>query len=90
MRVVLRKVRGRGASAIVGTIGQRPTTGQPVVVAFHDGVHEFITSTVVRVLGVGDSSTVYFQTRNSVYRMDLSPSTYRELPPPATKDGDGL
>ncbi len=88
MRVVLRKVRGRGASAIVGTIGRKPTSGHPVVVAFHDGIHEFITSTVVRVMGVSNSSTLYFQTRNSIYRMEVTPSTMRELPPSATKDGD--
>ena len=88
MRVVLRKVRGRGASAIVGTVARTPTAGHPVVVAFHDGVHEFITSTVVRVLGIGDTSTVYFQTRNSVYRMEVSPASVRELPPPASKNKD--
>ena len=59
------------------------------MVAFHDGIHEFITSTVVRVMSIGDSPTVYFQTRNSIYRMEVSPTNARELPPPATKDGDG-
>jgi hypothetical protein len=88
MRVILRKIKGRGASAIVGTIGRKPSPGNPVVVAFHDGVHEFITSTVVRVLGIGDSSTMYFQTRNSIYRLELSPKSMHELPPPATRDGD--
>jgi hypothetical protein len=89
MRVILRKIRGRGASAIVGTIGRKPLPGHPVVVAFHDGIHEFITSTVIRVMGIGDSSTLYVQTRNSIYRMDISSSTMRELPPPASNDGDG-
>ena len=88
MRVVLRKVRGHGASAIVGTIGRRPSPGQPVVVAFHDGIHEFITSTVTRVMGIGESSTIYFQTRNSIYRMELSEEDVHELPPPATQDSD--
>ena len=74
MRVVLRKIRGRGASAIVGTMCRRPAPGHPFVVAFHDGVHEFITSTVLRVMGVGDSSTVYIQTRNSTYRMEITPA----------------
>ena len=86
MRVVLRKVRGRGASAIVGTIGREPEAGHPVVVAFHDGIHEFITSTVIRVMGVGES-TLYIQTRNSLYRMELNPPSMRELPPPASNDG---
>lgn len=80
-------MRGRGASAIVGTIGRKPTPGHPVVVAFHDGIHEFITSTVVRVMGLIDSSTVYIQTRNSIYRMEVAPSSMHELPPSA-KDGD--
>lgn len=88
MRVVLRKIRGSGASAIVGTIARKPSAGHPVVVAFHDGIHEFITSTVVRVLGIGDSSTMYFQTRNSIYRLELSHKSMHELPPPASKDGD--
>jgi len=87
MRVILRKIRGRGASAIVGTICRKPCPGHPFVVAFHDGVHEFITSTVIRVMGVGDGSTVYIQTRNSTYRMETSPAAVVELPP-ASKDGD--
>jgi hypothetical protein len=88
MRVLLRKIRGRGASAIVGTIVRKPTPGRPLVVAFQDGVHEFITSTVVRVMGVNDSSSMYVQTRNSVYRVEFTASPARELPPPATKDGN--
>jgi len=83
MRVLLRKVRGQGASAIVGTIGREPTPGRPVVVAFHDGVHEFITSPVVRVMRVGSSGTLYVQTRNSVYRMEIRTAA-RELPPAST------
>jgi hypothetical protein len=71
----------------VGTVGRRPAAGHPVVIAFHDGIHEFITSTVVRVLEVGDSQTLYFQTRNSVYRMELTAEPVQELPPPATGDG---
>ena len=89
MQVVLRKMKGRGASAIVGTVAQKPTVGHPVVVAFRDGIHEFITSTVVRVMAVPGSTTLYFQTRNSVYRMDFSPTSMNTLPPPATKGGDG-
>lgn len=85
MRVLLRKIRGRGASAIVGTIGRRPTPGRPLVVAFQDGIHEFITSTVIRVMGVSDSSIMYVQTRNSVYRVEITASPVHELPPPATK-----
>jgi hypothetical protein len=85
LRVVLKKVRGRGTSAIVGTIGRRPTPGRPLVVAFHDGIHEFITSTVVRVMEVPDSSIVYIQTRNSTYRMEIAASAVHELPPPVSK-----
>lgn len=87
MRVILRKIRGRGASAIVGTICRKPSPGHPFVVAFHDGVHEFITSTVVRVMGVGDSMTLYIQTRNSIYRMEMTPAVVLEMPP-ASNDGE--
>ncbi len=90
MRVLLRKVKGKGASAIAGTIGRKPTPGRPLVVAFQDGIHEFITSTVVRVMEVSGSSALYVQTRNSVYRVEFTAAPpLRELPPPATRDGDG-
>jgi len=88
MRVLLRKVRGQGASAIVGTIGREPCPGRPVVVAFHDGIHEFITSPVVRVMRVGGAGTIYVQTRNSVYRMEIRAASGRELPP-ASNEGEG-
>lgn len=87
MRVLLRKVRGQGASAIVGTIDREPTPGRPVVVAFHDGIHEFITSPVVRVMRVGGSGTIYVQTRNSVYRLEVRTTTSRKLPP-VSSDGE--
>lgn len=87
MRVLLKKVRGRGASAIVGTIGRKPTPGRPLVVAFQDGIHEFITSTVVRVMGVSDSTTMYVQTKNSIYQVEFTAaSPIHELPPPASNN----
>ncbi len=89
MRVLLRKVRGQGASAIVGTVSAEPTPGRPVVVAFHDGIHEFITSPVVRVMRVGNSGTLYIQTRNSVYRLEIRQASGRELPPATNKGGSG-
>jgi len=86
MRVLLRKIRGQGASAIVGTISEIPEAGNPVIVAFHDGIHEFITSPVVRVMRLGESPTIYVQTRNSVYRLEIRKPEKQQLPP-ASSDG---
>ncbi|MCC6647374.1 MAG: S24/S26 family peptidase [Polyangiaceae bacterium] len=70
MNVVLVKL-GRGSRAIVGRLVRTPRKGSVVVIEFSDGMHEYVTTPVKRVLRVCGRDTFYIETANSRYRLEL-------------------
>ncbi len=48
-----------------------PRRGQVVVIEFPDGLHEYVTTPVRRILRVAGEEVYYLQTTNSRYRLEV-------------------
>lgn len=74
VEVVLRKVGRKSGRAVVGRLLRPPRKGSVVVIEFADGLHEYVTTPVKRVLqlcGQNGQDTYYLQTANSRYRLEV-------------------
>lgn len=71
MEVLLRKVGAKSGRAVVGRLLRPPRRGSVVVIEFADGLHEYVTTPVKRVLRLCGRETYYIQTANSRYRMEV-------------------
>jgi hypothetical protein len=69
--VVLRKVGRKPGRAVVGRLLREPRKGSVVVVEFPDGLHEYVTTPVKRILRVAGRPVMYLQTANSRYRLEF-------------------
>ena len=56
VEVVLRKVGRKPGRAVVGRLLRPPRKGSVVVIEFPDGLHEYVTTPVKRVLKLCDTS----------------------------------
>ena len=68
--VVLRKL-GKGARAVAGRLVRAPRKGSVVVIEFPDGMHEYVTTPVKRVLRIAGREVFYIETINSRYRLEV-------------------
>lgn len=71
VEVVLRKVGRKPGRAVVGRLLRAPRKGSVVVIEFPDGLHEYVTTPVKRILRVCDGDVYYLQTANSRYRLEV-------------------
>ncbi|MEM1414008.1 MAG: hypothetical protein AAGH15_03870 [Myxococcota bacterium] len=71
MEVVLRKLGRKPGRAVVGRLLRPPRKGSVVVIEFPDGLHEYVTTPVKRVLKVSGRDVYYIQTANSRYRLEV-------------------
>ncbi|MCC6213266.1 MAG: hypothetical protein IT376_00215 [Polyangiaceae bacterium] len=70
VQVVLRKL-GRGSRAVAGRLVRAPRKGSVIVIEFSDGMHEYVTTPVKRVLRLAASDVFYVETVNSRYRLEV-------------------
>src|SRR6478672_13954371 len=70
VQVVLRKL-GRGSRAVTGRLVRAPRKGSVVVIEFSDGMHEYVTTPVKRVLRLAGREVFYIETVNSRYRLEV-------------------
>ena len=70
MQVVLRKL-GRGGRTITGRLVRAPRKGSVIVIEFSDGMHEYVTTPVKRVLRLAGREVFYIETVNSRYRLEV-------------------
>ena len=70
VQVVLRKL-GRGSRAVAGRLVRAPRKGSVVVIEFSDGMHEYVTTPVKRVLRLASRDVFYIETVNSRYRLEV-------------------
>lgn len=70
MQVVLRKL-GRGGRAVTGRLVRAPRKGSVIVVEFADGLHEYVTTPVKRVLKLAAGEVFFIETMNSRYRLEV-------------------
>lgn len=69
--VVLRKVGRKPGRAVVGRLLRPPRKGSVLVIEFPDGLHEYVTTPVKRVLRICGREIYYIQTANSRYRLEI-------------------
>src|SRR3954470_12758619 len=70
VQVVLRKL-GKGSRAVAGRLVRAPRKGSVVVIEFPDGMHEYVTTPVKRVLRIAGREVFYIETINSRYRLEV-------------------
>jgi hypothetical protein len=70
VQVVLRKL-GRGGRTISGRLVRAPRKGSVIVIEFSDGMHEYVTTPVRRVLKLAGGEVFYIETMNSRYRLEI-------------------
>lgn len=70
VEVVLRKL-GKGSRAVAGRLVRAPRKGSVVVIEFPDGMHEYVTTPVKRVLRLAGREVFYIETINSRYRLEV-------------------
>ena len=71
----MRKVGRKPGRPVAGRLVKAPKKGAVIVVEFPDGVHEYVTTPVKRVLRLADEGSAevyYIQTANSSYRMEVN------------------
>lgn len=71
VEVLLRKVGAKSGRAVIGRLLRPPRRGSVVVIEFADGLHEYVTTPVKRVLRICGREIYYIQTANSRYRMEV-------------------
>ena len=69
--VVLRKLGRKGGRIVAGRLVRPPRNGSVVVIEFPDGLHEYVTTPVKRILRVVGRDIYYLQTANSRYRLEV-------------------
>lgn len=70
VQVVLRKL-GRAPRSVAGRLIRAPRKGSVIVIEFSDGLHEYVTTPVKRVLRVAGRDVFYIETANSRYRLEV-------------------
>jgi len=85
VEVVLRKVGRKPGRAVVGRLLRPPRKGSVVVIEFPDGLHEYVTTPVKRVLKLSDQDVYYIQTANSRYRLEVRSSESLPVDKPVAK-----
>lgn len=71
VEVVLRKVGRKPGRPVVGRLLRPPRKGSVVVIEFPDGLHEYVTTPVRRILRLCDQGVYYLETANSRYRLEM-------------------
>jgi hypothetical protein len=72
VEVVLRKLGPKPGRPVVGRLVRAPRRGAVVVIEFPDGLHEYVTTPVRRILRVAGQEVYYLQTTNSSrYRLEV-------------------
>jgi hypothetical protein len=70
VQVTLHKL-GRGSRSVSGRLVRAPRKGSVVVIEFPDGMHEYVTTPVKRVLRMAARDVFYIETVNSRYRLEI-------------------
>ena len=56
---------------MIGRLVRAPRKGSVVVIEFSDGMHEYVTTPVKRVLRLAGREVFYIETINSRYRLEV-------------------
>ena len=83
MDVLLRKVGKKPGRAVIGRLLRPPRKGSVIVIEFPDGLHEYVTTPVKRILRLCGREVYYIQTANSRYRLEVRSSDAMIVEAPA-------
>lgn len=61
----------KAARPVMGKLVKAPKKGSVVVVEFADGMHEYVTTPIRRILKVAGKEIYYLQTSNSRYCLEV-------------------
>ena len=78
VKACLQKLGTGKPQRIVGKLLSPPRVGAVIVIEFSDGLHEYVTTPVKRILKMAEGEVYFIETTNSRYRVELSAS--EELP----------
>ena len=56
---------------MAGRLVRPPRKGSVIVVEFSDGMHEYVTTPVKRILRIAGREVLYIETVNSRYRLEM-------------------
>ena len=82
---MLRKVGKNPGRAVVGRLLRPPRLGSVVVIEFPDGLREYVTTPVKRILRIAGADAYYLQTANSRYRLEVRSDGQELLDQPLAK-----
>lgn len=68
---MLRKLGRKGGRVVAGRLVRVPRCGSVVVIEFPDGLHEYVTTPIKRLLRVAGEDVFFLQTANSRYRLEV-------------------
>ncbi len=71
MQVILRKM-GSGSREVEGRLVRAPRKGSVLVIEFMDGMHEYVTTPIKRVLRMAGEDVFFIETSNSRYKLEIS------------------
>jgi hypothetical protein len=69
--VVLQKIGRKGGRIVSGRLVRVPRSGSVVVIEFPDGLHEYVTTPIKRLMRVVGEDVFFLQTANSCYRLEV-------------------
>ncbi len=81
----MRKVGRKPGRAVIGRLLRPPRKGSVLVIEFPDGLHEYVTTPVKRVLRICGREVYYIQTANSRYRLEIRSSERSAMEAPAVR-----
>ena len=68
----MRKLGRKGGRVVAGRLVRVPRNGSIVVIEFPDGLHEYVTTPIKRLLRLVGEDVFFLQTANSRYRLEVS------------------
>jgi hypothetical protein len=69
--IILQKMKP-GSQPLVGTLTFALAKGKPITLEFLNGMHEYVTTPIVRILREVKDDVLYVQTSNSRYRLVIT------------------
>ena len=58
---------------IEGKLTSSPKLGSSLIIQYLDGMHEYVTTPVVRIFQVINDGSYYIETTNSRYKLQIEP-----------------
>lgn len=85
MEVRLQKLGKKAGRPVVGRLLRAPRKGSVVIIEFPDGLHEYVTTPVKRIMRLVGEGCYYVETANSRYRLEIRTGAGDQLEAPVAQ-----